>query len=41
MKKITLVLLVSFTFILGGCNAMQGLGEDIQDAGEAMEKAAK
>ncbi len=40
MKKVAWVLLLSFVFILGGCNTMQGLGEDIQDAGEAMEKAA-
>ena len=39
MKKIALVLLMSFAFVLGGCNTVQGLGEDIQDAGEAMERA--
>jgi entericidin B len=40
MKKIILVLLMGFAFVLGGCNTMQGVGEDIQDAGEAVEKAA-
>jgi predicted small secreted protein len=40
MKKLVLVLLISFGFMLTACNTVQGLGEDIQDAGEAMEKAA-
>lgn len=40
MKGLTLGLLISFG-LLTGCNTIQGLGEDIQDAGEAMEKAAK
>ncbi len=41
MKKLALVLLVGVSVVLAGCNTIQGLGEDIQDAGEAMEKAAK
>ena len=40
MKKIALVLLMGFAFILGGCNTMQGVGKDMQDAGEAVEKSA-
>ena len=41
MKKLAFVLLVGVSVVLVGCNTIQGLGEDIQDAGEAMEKAAK
>ncbi len=41
MKKIILLALILGTFtLLAGCNTMQGLGKDIQGAGEAIEKAA-
>jgi predicted small secreted protein len=39
----TFVVLILLLFILsigGGCNTMQGLGKDIQNAGEALEDAA-
>ncbi len=41
MKKVILVLLVSVGFTLAGCHTVQGIGADIQDEGEAMEKAAQ
>lgn len=41
MKKIILLVMITFAFaVLAGCNTMQGLGKDIQGAGEALEKAA-
>lgn len=41
MKKIIFLALILFAFtVLSGCNTMQGLGKDIQGAGEAIEKAA-
>ena len=41
MKKSIFLLLMSSVLVLTACNTIQGLGEDIQDAGEAMEEAAK
>jgi predicted small secreted protein len=41
MKKIIFLVLILFSFtLLAGCNTMQGLGKDIQGAGEAIEEAA-
>jgi predicted small secreted protein len=41
MKKlISIVLVLSFMALLGGCETMKGLGEDIQKAGKAIEKKA-
>ena len=37
MKVISLLLAVLF---LAGCNAMEGLGKDIQKGGQKLEKAA-
>jgi predicted small secreted protein len=41
MKNITALLLVSFAFVLAGCNTVKGAGQDIQRAGSAIEDAAK
>ena len=41
MKKIAALLAVAFSFALAGCNTMQGMGQDIQKAGEKIEDAAK
>jgi len=38
MKVAALILAVLF---LAGCNAMEGLGKDIQKGGEKLEKSAK
>lgn len=42
MKKLTtsLILLVA-TFSLIGCNTIDGVGEDIEQAGENIEEAAE
>ena len=37
MKAIALLLAV---FVLAGCNTVQGLGKDLQNVGEKLEKAA-
>ena len=42
MKKLgVLVLLVGFVMGLSACNTIAGFGEDVQTAGEKLEKAAK
>ena len=38
MKAVALLLTVLF---LAGCNAVEGLGKDIQKGGEKLEKSAK
>lgn len=41
MKYIFLSLSVLlFTAILGGCNTMDGLGKDVEKAGEEVQRAA-
>ena len=37
----TLALLVLVALLLAGCNTMEGLGKDIQKAGQAVEKSAE
>lgn len=32
---------VALVFLLVGCNTMEGFGEDVQDAGGAMEDAGE
>ncbi len=40
MKRI-LSLLIASLFALAGCNTVQGVGKDVQKAGEKVEDAAK
>ncbi|MBU0601779.1 MAG: entericidin A/B family lipoprotein [Gammaproteobacteria bacterium] len=40
MKAIVVFLSV-MTFVLAGCNTVQGIGKDIKKGGEAIEKSAK
>ena len=42
MKKIASLLAVAFaaTIALAGCNTMEGMGQDVQKAGQKMENAA-
>ncbi|MDF1482945.1 entericidin A/B family lipoprotein [Extensimonas sp. H3M7-6] len=40
-KTTTAVLLVLLGFVLSGCNTIQGMGQDVQKAGNAIERAAK
>ncbi len=39
MKTIFTLLITSF--VLAGCNTIEGMGKDIKKGGEAVEKAAK
>lgn len=42
IKRLTLiVLIITYTVILSGCNTMHGLGKDIESVGEAMTESAK
>jgi predicted small secreted protein len=41
MKRLLILTLVSFMALLSACNTMQGIGKDVQKAGEKLEDAAK
>lgn len=43
MKKVSLALVASVFALIGlaGCNTVQGVGQDVQAGGKAIEKAAK
>ena len=42
MKRILgMLALASFAIALAGCNTVQGVGKDVQKAGEKIEDAAK
>jgi entericidin A len=41
MKKLSLILATITAFALAGCNTMQGIGKDVQKAGEKIEDASK
>jgi predicted small secreted protein len=41
MKKLSLILATMAALALAGCNTMQGIGKDVQKAGEKLEDAAK
>ncbi|MEM1299630.1 MAG: entericidin A/B family lipoprotein [Pseudomonadota bacterium] len=36
-----LAMVVAGCMLLAACNTVQGVGQDVQDAGEALEKGAK
>lgn len=40
MNKVALMVMLGLMFMLSACETMKGLGEDIQKAGEAIEKKA-
>ena len=37
----TLAALLALAFMLAGCNTVKGVGQDVQKAGDAIERAAK
>ena len=39
--KPMIAVLIAAAVTLAGCNTVEGMGEDIQKAGESIEKAAK
>ena len=41
MKKIATLIALSAAFVLAGCNTVKGVGQDVQRAGGALERAAK
>ena len=41
MKQIASLIAVSLVFLLAGCNTGKGVGQDIERAGNAIERAAK
>jgi predicted small secreted protein len=40
MRKFLTLFLLTTGFALAGCNTIEGMGEDIQSAGETVEDAA-
>ena len=41
LRKLIALLLVSSSVSLAACNTIEGMGRDVQSAGEAVEDAAK
>jgi predicted small secreted protein len=41
MKHITSLCVVTIALLLTGCNTIQGVGQDVQKAGEVLQDAAK
>ena len=40
MKRYAMALLAVWAVALAGCNTMQGLGKDVEKAGEAIQRKA-
>jgi entericidin B len=40
MKAVALFSSVALVFLLSGCNTIEGLGQDVQAGGRAIERAA-
>ncbi|MGA2654914.1 MAG: entericidin A/B family lipoprotein [Gammaproteobacteria bacterium] len=38
--KYTLILATLLSFLIAGCNTMHGVGQDVSEGGEAIQKAA-
>ncbi len=41
MKSLTITILILLSLGLAGCETMEGLGEDIENLGEAIQKKSK
>lgn len=41
MKTIALILSLCLSLVLFGCNTMEGIGKDMEAAGDAIEGSAK
>ena len=41
MKKTATLFVLAVAFVLAGCNTVKGVGQDVQRAGGALERAAK
>ena len=40
MKRTATLIAVTIVFALAGCNTVKGVGQDVQKAGNAIERAA-
>ena len=40
MKKTATLIVLAIAFVLAGCNTVKGVGQDVQRAGGALERAA-
>lgn len=40
MKQVTAILMVLWAVALAGCNTMRGFGQDVERAGEAIQRGA-
>lgn len=41
MKKIIVMVAALFAVALAGCNTVQGIGKDVERAGEAIQKSTR
>jgi predicted small secreted protein len=41
MKRVGLIVLAMAVLCLGACNTVQGVGKDVEKAGEAIQRNAK
>ena len=41
MKQLIVILTVLFSVTLAGCNTVQGVGKDVEKAGEAIQRSTK
>jgi entericidin B len=41
MKQLILIFTVVFSVVLAGCNTVQGVGKDVEKAGEAIQKSTR
>ncbi|BFO54465.1 MULTISPECIES: entericidin A/B family lipoprotein [Comamonadaceae] len=41
MKTFTALIALALGLLLAGCNTVKGMGQDVQRAGSAIERAAK
>ncbi|MBY0409465.1 MAG: entericidin A/B family lipoprotein [Burkholderiaceae bacterium] len=41
MKKTATLIALTLVVVLAGCNTVKGVGQDVQRAGGALERAAK
>ena len=39
-RKVFAFAMIACTLLLAGCNTIHGMGQDIQDAGQAIERAS-
>ncbi len=41
MKKIIVLIVLGCAVVLSGCNTVRGMGQDLEKAGEAVQKSTK